>query len=393
MDVAAETPALTIRPIREADIPGLFAVRVATHESRLTREQLTAMGITEESVAVGLRGDRRGWLCEADDRVAGFAIGDRTTGELLVIAVLPGYIGRGIGSRLLRAVEAWLEASGCRRLWLTTDVDPALKAYGFYVRHGWLDDRIEGDTRYMSKTVGPRYAKAFFDLQVDFAECASEWSGMPIAQALLEYTNLYIRFGLGRAGDAAHPTWQKYVTGFGAAADRHAYTYDFYQREAREEGGPPVAARFGCFAYARAGAGGVRLHFTNAEGSDISPLSQVRTGERMRELAALFMHVRRTEPAITRVAGASWLYNVGAYRRLFPPQYLASARVADNRFQRMPLWGQFLDRHGDVKPEMARRLRERLSAQRGLEGLARCFPYQVLAVQAPASVFYEFHGL
>jgi GNAT superfamily N-acetyltransferase len=393
VDVSAETPAPTIRPISEADVPALFAVRVATHENRLTRGQLTAMGITDESVAAGLRGHRRGWLCEVGDRVVGFAMGDWTTGELLVIAVLPGYIGRGIGSRLLRAVEAWLEASGCRRLWLTTDVDPALKAYGFYVRHGWLDDRIDGDTRYMVKTVGTRYAKAFFDVQVELAERVSELSSMSIAQALLEYTNLYIRFGIGRTLDAAHPTWQTYVRGFGPAADRRAYTYDFYRRGAGEDTGPAVVARFGCFAYARAGGGRVRLHFTNAEQRDFSPLSHVRRAERMRELAALFMHMRRTEPAVTHVAGASWLYNIDAYRRLFPPRYLASARVVDDRFHRMPLWGQLLDRHGDVKPEIASRLRERLAAQRGLDGLARCFPYRVLAVEAPARVFYEFHGV
>ena len=351
------------------------------------------MGITEASVAAGLRGDRHGWLCEANGRVVGFAMGDRATGELLVIAVLPEYIGRGIGSGLLRAVEAWLEVSGCRRLWLTTEVAPALKAYGFYLHHGWRDDRIEGDIRYMRKSVGARYAKAFFDLQLDFAERVSALSGMPIAQALLEYTNLYIRFGLGRTVDEAHPMWQKYVRGYGAAADRHTYTCEFYRHEAHDDGGPPVAARFGCFAYARAGEGRIRLHFDTAEPGGASPLSLARKAERIGELAALFVHVRRTEPAVARVAGASWLYNIAAYRRLFPPQYLASARVLDDRFQRLPLWGQFLDRHGDVKPEMAGRLRERLAVQQGLDRLARCFPYQVIAVEAPVGVFYEFHGV
>ena len=71
-----------LRSIVAADIPALFAVRVATHENRVSREQLAAMGITEASVAEGLRGDRQGWLCEADGRVVGFAMGDRATGEL-----------------------------------------------------------------------------------------------------------------------------------------------------------------------------------------------------------------------------------------------------------------------------------------------------------------------
>jgi hypothetical protein len=42
------------------------------------------------------------------------------------------------------------------------------------------------------------YAKAFFDLQLQFAESVTALSGLPLARALLEYTNLYIRFSLGR---------------------------------------------------------------------------------------------------------------------------------------------------------------------------------------------------
>jgi hypothetical protein len=42
------------------------------------------------------------------------------------------------------------------------------------------------------------YAKAFFDLQLQFAHKVTELSGLPLTRVLLEYTNLYIRFGLGR---------------------------------------------------------------------------------------------------------------------------------------------------------------------------------------------------
>ncbi len=142
---------MNYRQIVEADIPALFEVRAATHENRLSLAELEARGITVESVRAKLLGTYRGWLCEADGQVAGFAIGYRATGELWVIAVLPAYVGRGIGHRLLTLVEDWLRAEGCARFWLTTDVDPSLKAYRFYRQHGWVDDRIEDDMRYMIK--------------------------------------------------------------------------------------------------------------------------------------------------------------------------------------------------------------------------------------------------
>jgi GNAT superfamily N-acetyltransferase len=142
---------MDIREITEDDIPALFVVRVATHENRLTREELTSLGITEQSVKARLQGTFKGWVCELNAQVVGFAIGDCATGELWVIALLPEFIGQGIGSALLRRVEDWLQANGCARLWLTTDLDPSLKAYRFYRQHGWQDDRLEHGLRYMVK--------------------------------------------------------------------------------------------------------------------------------------------------------------------------------------------------------------------------------------------------
>ena len=72
------------------------------------------------------------------------------------------------------------------------------------------------------------YAKAFFDLQLQFAQKVAALSGMPVAQALLEYTNLYIRFGLGRDFDPAQPIWREYVAGLQTADDPGEWTYRFY---------------------------------------------------------------------------------------------------------------------------------------------------------------------
>ena len=83
----------------------------------------------------------------------------------------------------------------------------------------------------------------------------------------------------------------------------------------------------------------IRLHFQNAETDGHSPLGAERASQRLAELSALFDHVKRTLRQPLQVIGASWLYNLAAYRRLFPKSYLATAHVIHGRFRHMPLWG------------------------------------------------------
>jgi hypothetical protein len=213
---------------------------------------------------------------------------------------------------------------------------------------------------------------------------------VPTGRALLDYTNLYVRFGLGRDFDPAHPVWREYLAGL--AHDDGEWTHAFYLR--RPEAAPPaLIATFGCFSYARLGPDRIRLHFVNADGDGQSPLSRARRGRRRAELGALFEHVRRTERGPVRVVGASWLYNIEAYRRLFPEPYLATARVLPRRFRHMPLWGQFVDRHGEVRAPTVFAFLQRLRRQADVEGLDRCFPLPVLTVEAPVSVFSELDGV
>jgi hypothetical protein len=238
-----------------------------------------------------------------------------------------------------------------------------------------------------------RYARAFFDLQVAFAQTVSDLSSVPLERALLDYTNLYIRFRLGRDFDPAHPTWQEYLGGLREQRDVGAWTHHFYASRAQPTEPPGLVATFGCFSYAKLEEDRIRLHFQNAEADGDSPLGKERRERRLRELAALFAHLRDTMREPVRVTGASWLYNVPAYRCLFPESYLATARVAHHRFRHMPLWGQFLDRHGEMRESVARTFRERLGRLQTVHLLDECFPFQVLSVETPASEFYEFYGV
>jgi ribosomal protein S18 acetylase RimI-like enzyme len=142
---------ISIRPIELADIPALFQVRTATDENCLSMEELAALGINPATVREKLLGSYKGWLCEDAGNVVGFAMGDKNTGELWVIAVLPSHINQGIGSQLLAKVETWLFTTGCPELWLIASTNPQLRAYSFYRKHGWQDWKIEDGARYMKK--------------------------------------------------------------------------------------------------------------------------------------------------------------------------------------------------------------------------------------------------
>lgn len=143
-----------IREIADSDIPALFVVRPLTRENAMSLEELESIGITEDSMRAAIKGSHRGWLYEEDSEVGGFVMGNSENGELTVIAMLPEHEGKGIGSELLTRVESWLESEGCQTAWLTTDINPSLRAYGFYLRHGWGDWKIEHSLRYMTKVLG-----------------------------------------------------------------------------------------------------------------------------------------------------------------------------------------------------------------------------------------------
>jgi hypothetical protein len=246
------------------------------------------------------------------------------------------------------------------------------------------------------RTVTPTtatYARPFFDLQFQFAETVSALSGLPRVRALLEYTNFYIRFGLGRGFDPTDPSWQEYIAGLDDARDGRAWTYRFYLMRSRVPAPPIAVATFGCFSYGWLSDERIRVHFHNTEADGHPPLASDRRDQRMAELAALAEHASRAGRQPLCIVGASWLYNLDAYRRLFPPSYLATAHVMRHRFQHMPLWGQFVHRSGNIRNERAQQLLEQLGRQSSVEGLDDCFPFQVLSLEAPVAEFCEFYGV
>lgn len=142
---------MNLRLIESQDLEEILEVRATTRENAFSRATLEQLGITAQSVADMLHTTHRGWLCENDGKIAGFAIGDGKTGELWVVAVRPEFEGQGIGSALLASVEQWLHSLGWDELWLWTSADQKKRAFGFYERHGWSVSETKGDIVYMKK--------------------------------------------------------------------------------------------------------------------------------------------------------------------------------------------------------------------------------------------------
>jgi len=72
---------------------------------------------------------------EDDGAVVGFSAADPRDGSVWALFVMPGFEGKGIGSRLLAEACACLHSAGTERAWLTTD--PNTRAERFYRAAGW----------------------------------------------------------------------------------------------------------------------------------------------------------------------------------------------------------------------------------------------------------------
>jgi hypothetical protein len=111
------------------------------------------------------------------------------------------------------------------------------------------------------------------------------------------------------------------------------------------------------------------------------------------ELRTLLAGLKASSGNGMRIVGASWLYNLRSYRRLFPERYLASLRVVEHPYQRMPLWGQFLERDRSVRSEAGARFLAGVAQAYGLTELSSCFPLPVWATTVPAEWLYDHFGV
>jgi hypothetical protein len=233
------------------------------------------------------------------------------------------------------------------------------------------------------------FSKDFFALNLTFAKRISAITSETLQQSLLNYTHLYLAFGLGRDFNPANRIWQSYLHNLREGQDLDAYTHEFYlTQQAKQPKNEPENA-FGCFSYVLWEGNRVRLHFRNAM-KERGILGRHNVPERIAELRSMFEHLHAIVPVTSTVVGSSWLYNVEAYRRLFPEPYLKSASTSNDEFQFIALWGQFLCYDGSVREPLAHMFLEGIEKQETLSGVESQFPYQVLRLESSIQDFCAY---
>jgi hypothetical protein len=242
--------------------------------------------------------------------------------------------------------------------------------------------------------------RPFFELQLRLARRMAGLSGAPLSEMAVRHTNFHRRFGLGRlAGDPA-PAWLPYAAALDRISDLQAQvalTHDVFLRAPDEVLPVPGRKGFGCFACDEAVAadGSVQIHFRNADtDAEGGPLAAAKLPRRRAEMAALVAHIRTTQPGASHIRGRSWLYNLAAYRRVFPPDYGASAESIGPEPVNLhgnSLWGQAIDSEERVRSDIRDAILAALPAMDATRPWA-VFPLPVLATRAPLESFARFYG-
>lgn len=247
------------------------------------------------------------------------------------------------------------------------------------------------------------YSKDFFAFQLSCAHALAKRFRRNLGDILYDYTTFSRSIALipDSPFDQSNPVWQSYINGLGEAVDEAEWTHDFYLNHCADD---PLSTDeefngnmlFGSFYFVLRDNHIIRPHFIKL-GDDTSPHSLIgkeRMVESLGNLKNMFQYVKDNVGGAKTVMGNTWLYNLEAYRRLYPPEYTAQMVENDSHaFQFLSLWGQFFDRNWQVKGLLANELLNRISALNSLENLRFCFPYQALMPQFHIQAFYDFYGI
>ena len=127
---------MNFRVATSADISGIQIVRNAVKENPLPDPSFVTDADCEEFI--NTRG--RGWVCEINGQIVGFAIADLKENNIWALFIHPEHEGKGIGKRLHQMMLDWYFDQSKNFIWLGTA--PHTRAAQFYRKAGWRETGV-----------------------------------------------------------------------------------------------------------------------------------------------------------------------------------------------------------------------------------------------------------
>ena len=129
---------MIFREAKTEDIPQIQIVRNAVTENRLSDPAF----VPDKDVEEYIHNRGKGWVCEIDNTIVGFAIVSVVDHNVWALFIQPGHDKKGIGKKLHDEMMKWYFSQTNTTIWLGTA--PHTRAEKFYRRAGWKETGIHG---------------------------------------------------------------------------------------------------------------------------------------------------------------------------------------------------------------------------------------------------------
>jgi len=130
---------MIFREAKIEDIKQIQTVRNAVKENTLSNPAL----VTDADCENFMFHRGKGWVCETDNRIVGFAIADLKEDNIWALFLHPEFEGKGIGKKLHQMMLDWYFSTGKENVWLGTA--PNTRAEKFYTNAGWKRNGMHGE--------------------------------------------------------------------------------------------------------------------------------------------------------------------------------------------------------------------------------------------------------
>ncbi|WP_199118418.1 GNAT family N-acetyltransferase [Pedobacter sp. ASV28] len=129
---------MTFREAKIEDIPQIQIIRNAVKENTLSAPRL----VTDKDCEVFLFTRGKGWVCESEDQIVGFAIADLQENNIWALFIHPTFEKKGIEKKLHDIMLNWYFEQNKTYVWLGTS--PQTRAEKFYSTIGWIENGLHG---------------------------------------------------------------------------------------------------------------------------------------------------------------------------------------------------------------------------------------------------------